>query len=107
MSAEMLVDSSVTWTLVGHSERRDIFLETEELLGAKIAHAQATGMKVVACIGEHKENREAGTTMDVLIPQLQTIVDNTASCAPPARAALRPPPPARPRHHRVPVRAGR
>jgi triosephosphate isomerase len=77
ISAEMLMDMGVGYTLIGHSERRDIFGETDELLGAKIAHAQGVGLKVVACIGEHKEDREAGTTMDVLVPQLQAIVDNT------------------------------
>lgn len=78
ISAEMLMDTGISHTLVGHSERRDIFGETDELLGAKIAHAQSVGMTVIACIGEHKEDREAGTTMDVLIPQLQAIVDNTS-----------------------------
>lgn len=77
MSPEMLVDMGVKWTLIGHSERRDIFGETEELLGAKIAHCMENGMTVVACIGEHKEQREAGTTMDVLKPQVDTIVANT------------------------------
>ena len=78
VSAEMLVDLGVNWTLVGHSERRDIFGETDALLKEKIAHAQEVGMTVVACCGEHKEDREAGTTMDVLIPQLQAIVDGTS-----------------------------
>jgi len=77
-SAEMLVDMGVTYTLIGHSERRDIFGETDELLGAKIAHAQSAGMTVIACIGEHQEDREAGTTMDVLVPQLEAIVNNTS-----------------------------
>lgn len=77
ISPEMLVDSGVKWTLVGHSERRDIFGETDELLGEKIAHAQAAGMTVVACCGEHKEDREAGRTMDVVVPQLDAIIANT------------------------------
>merc|ERR1712193_122877 len=47
------------------------------MLGAKIAHAIDCGLTVVACCGEHKEDREAGTTMDVLIPQLKAIADNT------------------------------
>lgn len=76
-SAEMLMDMGVSYTLIGHSERRDIFGETDELLGAKIAHAMDVGMTVIACIGEHQADREAGTTMDVLVPQLQAIVDNT------------------------------
>ena len=77
ISADMLVDLGVNWTLVGHSERRDIFGETDELLQAKITRAQEVGMTVVACCGEHKEDREAGTTMDVLVPQLQAIVNGT------------------------------
>ena len=77
ISADMLVDLGVNWTLVGHSERRDIFGETDDLLQAKITRAQEVGMTVVACCGEHKEDREAGTTMDVLIPQLQAIVKGT------------------------------
>lgn len=77
ISPEMLVDSGIKWTLIGHSERRDIFGETDELLGEKIAHAQAAGMTVVACCGEHKEDRESGATMDVVVPQLDAIIANT------------------------------
>lgn len=77
ISADMLVDLGVHWTLVGHSERRDIFGEKDDLLQAKITRAQEVGMTVVACCGEHKEQRENGTTMDVLVPQLQAIVDGT------------------------------
>ena len=77
VSPEMLVDLGIHWTLVGHSERRDIFGETDKLLGEKIAHAQEAGMTVVACCGEHKEDREAGTTMDVVKPQIDAIVANT------------------------------
>lgn len=51
--------------------------ETDALLGAKIAKAMSLGLQVVACCGEHKEEREAGKTMDVLIPQLEAIVGNT------------------------------
>jgi len=78
VSPAMLVDMGVTWTLIGHSERRDIFGETDELLGAKIAHCMENGMNVVACIGEHKDDRETGRTMDVCIPQLEAIKANTS-----------------------------
>jgi len=78
ISGEMLQDIGVNTVLIGHSERRDIFGETDDLLGAKIAKAQSLGMKVVACCGEHKEQRENGTTMDVLIPQLKAICANTS-----------------------------
>merc|ERR1712046_448243 len=76
VSPEMLVDMGVNWTLIGHSERRDIFGETDELLGAKIAHCMSNGMTVVACCGEHKEDREAGTTMDVVKPQIDAVIAN-------------------------------
>ncbi|KAJ8612267.1 hypothetical protein CTAYLR_002923 [Chrysophaeum taylorii] len=77
ISGEMLMDMGISTVIIGHSERRDIFGETDALLGAKISKALSLGMRVVACCGEHKEEREAGTTMDVLVPQLEAIVANT------------------------------
>ena len=77
-SVDMLQDMGISWTLIGHSERRDIFGETDELLGAKIAYCQEKGMTVAACCGEQQEAREAGTTMDVLIPQIKAIADNVS-----------------------------
>jgi len=77
-SVAMLQDININTTLIGHSERRDIFGESDELLGAKIAFCQESGMNVIACCGEQKEAREAGTTMDVLIPQIQAIADNVS-----------------------------
>jgi len=76
-STAMLNDMGVKWTLIGHSERRDYFGETDELLGQKIAKCQEKGISVAACIGEQKADRESGKTMDVLIPQLKAIADNT------------------------------
>jgi len=78
VSADMLLDSGIKWTLIGHSERRDVFGETDALLGAKIAKSQEVGLNIAACIGEHKEDREAGTTMDILIPQLKAITENVS-----------------------------
>eukprot|EP00466_Bigelowiella_natans_P021137 jgi/Bigna1/81996/fgenesh1_pg.86_\ len=69
-SGDMLLDMGIKWSLIGHSERRDVFGESDELLGV--------GLNVVPCIGEHKEEREAGKTMDVLIPQLQAISNNVS-----------------------------
>lgn len=76
-SPDMLLDMGVKTVIIGHSERRDVFGETDELLGAKIAKLQSLNMMTIACCGEHKEDREAGTTMDVLIPQLKAIAANT------------------------------
>ena len=113
-SAEMLMDMGVSYTLIGHSERRDIFGETDDMLGAKIAHAQSVGMTVVACIGEHQEDREAGTTMGAPSPAAPTptlpldlsragFFVGSQMCSSPScrrswttRATVRPPPPSRP-----------
>ena len=78
-SAAMLKDMNINWTLIGHSERRDIFGETDDLLQQKITTALDEGLSVVACCGEHKEDRENGTTMDVLVPQLQAMADGVAN----------------------------
>mmetsp|Transcript_10753 Transcript_10753/g.43508 ORF Transcript_10753/g.43508 Transcript_10753/m.43508 type:complete len:240 (-) Transcript_10753:362-1081(-) len=79
ISGEMLADLGVSTVIIGHSERRDIFGETDALLGEKIAKALSLGLQVIACCGEHKEEREAGTTMDVLVPQLEAICTNAAT----------------------------
>ncbi|CAN0351172.1 unnamed protein product [Ascophyllum nodosum] len=67
-SADMLKDLGVGWTLVGHSERRQKG-ETDEECAAKTAYAQENGIGVIGCIGETKEEREAGATMDVVVRQ--------------------------------------
>lgn len=69
-SPDMLVDAGIGWTLLGHSERRWVFGEDDELMTKKVAAAEARGLGVIACIGEKKEEREAGTTMDVCAAQL-------------------------------------
>lgn len=66
ISAEQVVDFGLQWTLVGHSERRKLFAETDDIVAKKVAKAQAAGLKVILCIGETIEQREAGTTNDVL-----------------------------------------
>ena len=76
MTADMLVDSGIKWTLTGHSERRVGFGypgETSEVVGIKTKNAIDKGMHVMACIGEMLEDREAGTTMDVCAEQLNAI----------------------------------
>lgn len=76
VSADMLMDFGVTWTIVGHSERRVGFGmpgEPNELVGRKTASALGAGMSVIACIGEHLSDRENGFTLDVLSRQLSAI----------------------------------
>lgn len=69
----MLVNLDVAW--VGHSERRALLGETDEFVGYKIAYALAQGLKVIACIGETLEQREAGSTIDVVASQTKAIAE--------------------------------
>jgi len=65
VSAAQLKDSRVQWTLVGHSERRTKYGETDEDVAEKVAQALAADLKVVLAIGELLEEREGGKTNEV------------------------------------------
>jgi triosephosphate isomerase len=69
----MLLDLGIKWVILGHSERRALFHETSEVVGKKTAFALNAGLKVIACIGEKLEEREAGTTSNVVLSQLNAI----------------------------------
>ncbi|KAI9222134.1 triose phosphate isomerase [Blastocladiella britannica] len=73
VSPAMLKDIGVTWTLEGHSERREYFGETSEFVAKKTKFAVANGIKVIACIGEKLAEREANNTLTVIDAQLQPI----------------------------------
>ncbi|XP_074287319.1 triosephosphate isomerase, cytosolic [Silene latifolia] len=75
VSAEMLSDLSIPWVILGHSERRALLNESNEFVGDKVAYALSKGLKVIACVGETLEQREAGTTMDVVAAQTKAIAD--------------------------------
>jgi triosephosphate isomerase len=66
ISAEQIIDFGLQWTLVGHSERRKLFGETDDIVAKKVAKAQGAGLKTILCIGETIEQREAGQTNEVL-----------------------------------------
>lgn len=70
LSPQMLQDAGATWTIIGHSERRQIFGEDDALLNEKLKFALASGLKVMFCIGETLEEREGGTMDAVLTRQL-------------------------------------
>jgi triosephosphate isomerase len=70
ISAPMLADLGVYGAIVGHSERRQYFGETDENVGRRAAAALGAGLWVIACVGETDEERERGETEDVLRRQL-------------------------------------
>nr|P48495.1 RecName: Full=Triosephosphate isomerase, cytosolic; Short=TIM; Short=Triose-phosphate isomerase [Petunia x hybrida]CAA58230.1 triosephosphate isomerase [Petunia x hybrida] len=75
VSAEMLVNLSIPWVILGHSERRALLGESNEFVGDKVAYALSQGLKVIACVGETLEERESGSTMDVVAAQTKAIAD--------------------------------
>ena len=82
ISAEQIVDFGLQWTIVGHSERRKLYGETDEIVAKKIQKAQGAGLKAILCVGETLEQREANQTNDVLKQQLDAVrasVENWAN----------------------------
>ncbi|XP_050384779.1 triosephosphate isomerase, cytosolic [Argentina anserina] len=75
VSAEMLKNLEVPWVILGHSERRALLGETNEFVGDKVAYALSQGLKVIACVGETLEQREAGSTMEVVAAQTKAIAE--------------------------------
>lgn len=67
----MIKDIGCEWVILGHSERRAIFCESDELIAEKIKHALDEGLSVIACCGETLEEREANQTQAVVNRQIQ------------------------------------
>ena len=70
-STEMLVDLGCEFVILGHSERRHVIGETDELINQKLHAALKAGLKPVLCVGELLEEREAGKTMEVVQQQIE------------------------------------
>lgn len=70
-SAPMAREAGAEFVLVGHSERRHVFGETDEQVARKCAIATANGLTPVVCVGETLEQRERGATHDVVLRQLR------------------------------------
>lgn len=70
ISAEMLVDAGCSQVIIGHSERRQFFGETDSTVNRKIDSARSAGLVPVFCIGETEAQRDAGETFSVLDKQV-------------------------------------
>ncbi len=71
VSAEMLKSVGCEFVILGHSERRTIFNESDETINSKIKRALASGLKPIFCIGETLEQRESGVTNKVVETQVK------------------------------------
>lgn len=70
VSAPMLVDAGCKWVIIGHSERRQLFGETDQAVAKKTATALEAGLRPIVCVGETLEQREAGQTLEVIRRQV-------------------------------------
>jgi len=80
-SAAMLKAVGATHTLIGHSERRQYFNETDEVVNKKLHTALKHGIIPIVCIGELLQEREAGCTAQVLLAQLKAALEGVSAAA--------------------------
>ena len=78
VSAAMLRDVNCTLVILGHSERRHVFGESDELVGAKVRKALAAGLEPIMCVGETQGERQDGQTETVVRRQLVTGLDGVS-----------------------------
>ncbi len=71
ISADMLVEVGVEYVVIGHSERRQYFGETDETVNKRTKAALAAGLKPILCVGELKEERESNITEEVISRQIK------------------------------------
>ncbi len=75
ISARMLKSLGVHYVIIGHSERRQFFGETDEIVAKKVKKALSSDLKVILCIGESLEERDGGVTEKVLERQVKAALD--------------------------------
>jgi len=74
LAPAMIQDCGASWVIIGHSERRNVFGEQDDLIGEKVGFALKSGLSVIPCIGEKLEEREAGKTTEVVFRQLAAML---------------------------------
>lgn len=81
VAGPMLVDFGARYAIVGHSERRAIYGESDAAVAAKFVAAQTAGLVPILCVGETLAEREAGRTEEVVLRQLMVVVDKAGVAA--------------------------
>jgi triosephosphate isomerase (TIM) len=81
VSGEMLKDLDCQYVLVGHSERRGVFGESDQLVAEKFARAQAVGLTPILCLGETLAERESNQTEAVVFRQLDCVLNHVGIAA--------------------------
>lgn len=75
IAGDMLAELGCHWAIVGHSERRQLYSETNALVAKRFAAAQRHGLTPILCVGERLEEREAGATESILEEQLRAVFE--------------------------------
>lgn len=78
ISAPMLKDSGAVWVILGHSERRQHFGETDEIVARKVTAAIRAELRPIACVGETFAEREGGQTLEVVERQVRALLEELA-----------------------------
>ena len=74
VSAAMVASTGAQWTILGHSERRQYYGETDAKLVEKVKLALSNGLKVILCVGENLDEREAGRHFEVVTAQTENVL---------------------------------
>ena len=79
VSGKMLKSINVEYVIIGHSERRQYFAETDETVNKKIKSAFKYGLKPIVCVGETLEQREAGKAVDIITKQTELALEGLSN----------------------------
>ena len=79
LSPKMISSTGAGWVILGHSERRALFGETDDMVSKKLVRALNSGLKAIVCVGENIAQRENGLQMDVVKNQVKDSLDSIST----------------------------